>query len=125
MVSEEEYESRMRRLMERFPYMWAKRPGYYAPADAWLPIIEQLCEDVDAELDDSEKARFRWSQIKEKFGELCAYWWAPDLPQEKQHRIEALVGAAEIAANRLGRILKRKRLVAEAVAKKRRATTEA
>ena len=40
----------------------------------WLPILNALCERVGEELTPFERRRFRWSQIKQKWGELRAYF---------------------------------------------------
>lgn len=69
------------RLVARFPYMFEpteERSDFFefSPAigHGWLPIFVRLCEAVDGALLFNERQRFRWHQVKEKFGGLRAYW---------------------------------------------------
>ncbi len=60
-------------LQARFPTMFAGPHIGLGFARGWLPILERLCYQLHRELA-SESHRFRWTQIKEKFGTLRLHW---------------------------------------------------
>jgi hypothetical protein len=115
-LTREEFNARVEALTARFPYQFEGLPGYMLSIEpGWLPLIEQLCADIDALLAPAEKPRFRWSQIKEKFARLCAYWEGGPLALDflspagalgMQHWPEALPVPREVAAAIEARIRK-------------------
>lgn len=54
-------------LKRRFPYMFADQDASISFYKGWFQSLVQLCEDIDALLGD-DRERFRWTQVKEKFG---------------------------------------------------------
>lgn len=59
--------------VQAYPYMFAgpfielvMYPGWHAP-------FAKLCDDIDAALGENKRG-FRWSQLKEKFGQPRWYW---------------------------------------------------
>lgn len=77
-------ESWSKRLRQRWPMrlMCSMECG-----PGWTDLIEAVNEIIDAEAD----GEFRFTQIKEKFGQLRAYWHGVD----PHGAIDALVDAAE------------------------------
>ena len=69
-------DSHMAGLRQRYPYQFPQTlPDYMLdPEPGWLPIIDALCHDVDRLLPAEVRIEFQWTQIKEKFGTLRAYW---------------------------------------------------
>jgi len=66
----------MAKLRQRYPYQFPQTLSDYMldPEPGWLPIIDALCHDVDRLLPTEVRSQFQWTQIKEKFGTLRAYW---------------------------------------------------
>jgi hypothetical protein len=60
-------------LKVKYPYQFARQSlGFHVP-EGWQPIFAELCEDIDAVLDENEKPHFHWVQLKEKFGTARFY----------------------------------------------------
>ncbi|SDH22228.1 hypothetical protein [Bosea robiniae] len=72
------------RLRRRWPFR-LMAPVECGPG--WTDLIEALCELLDVEADGD----FRFTQVKEKFGQLRCYWTGDD----HSGRIDQLVEAAE------------------------------
>jgi len=66
------------KLESRYPYQFAWEPDDYLPP-GWRPIFEQLCEHVDLVLPSFYKDDFRWTSMKEKFGQLRVYYTFVDV----------------------------------------------
>lgn len=56
-----------RELKDKYPYMFAGPDLGISFARGWFPSFVQLCVDVDQLLGE-DRMRFRWIQVKEKFG---------------------------------------------------------
>lgn len=82
-----EYARRIAALRERYPYQFPESLPLYmvTPEAGWLDLIDKLCADVDALLPSEGRAQFQWTQIKEKFGTLRAYWSRGPLFADIQH----------------------------------------
>ena len=67
-------ENMVKYLSEKYPTVYGKgiRCGAYIP-DEWLPIIEELSQQISDELIVSGIEDFTVDQIKEKFGGLRYY----------------------------------------------------
>jgi hypothetical protein len=72
-----------RDLIARFPTQFRPSPTWgdffhFGPeiAPGWIPIFVRLVADVQLELDKASELgrRFRWTQVKEKYAEMRAYW---------------------------------------------------
>ena len=57
--------------------------------DGWLPLLAKMFEDIDNVLSYQEKENFRFTQIKEKFGGLRAYY------EGGNNQVSAIVDKAE------------------------------
>jgi len=64
-------------------------PGWVLPG--WGPLLRQLLQSIDGCLTDEQAKAFRVVQIKEKFGSLRFYFYAPE---EIRSRVNDLVEAA-------------------------------
>lgn len=74
-ISDDELARRLDALRRRFPYQFQHLPGaMLTPERGWVGLVEQLCADIDTVLPEVRKPHFYWTQIKEKFGGLRAYW---------------------------------------------------
>lgn len=65
-----------KQLHDAYPYQFSfldEHPYMYERYQGWWQILVRLCRQVDELLGD-EKARFRWVQIKEKWGTGRFYW---------------------------------------------------
>ena len=62
-----------KQLQARYPYMFAGPNIGISISRGWMPIFEQLCEDIDALLG-PDKRGFHFTQCKEKFGSARWYW---------------------------------------------------
>jgi hypothetical protein len=60
-------------LMARFSYMFDGPNIGISFVRGWHPMFVKLCEDIDAALGES-KRKFRWLQVKEKFGSARFYY---------------------------------------------------
>ena len=105
-------------LVTRYPRLFRDGPlsNSHLP-EGWVAIVDRLCGQIDALLDDAAVKHFRVRQIKEKFGALRFYWAlggqmttavdiigqgrfeiGPKKPSETFNKIRALVGEAETAS---------------------------
>lgn len=62
-----------KQLKSRFPYMFSGPDIGISISRGWMPIFEQLCEDIDRCLG-ADKMDFHFTQCKEKFGSARWYW---------------------------------------------------
>lgn len=60
-------------LKRRYPYMFAGPNIGISISRGWMPIFEQLCQDIDVLLG-ADKRGFHFVQCKEKFGSARWYW---------------------------------------------------
>ncbi|QGT82820.1 hypothetical protein [Pseudomonas coronafaciens] len=60
--------------------------------DGWFMLLEKLCDDIQAHIEEQQIPQVEFSQIKEKFGELRVYYSRGD------QRVEELINGAEIAS---------------------------
>lgn len=69
------FKERVQALRERYPYQFA-RTFSLSIEHGWLPIIESVCEQIDAALEEANirKQNFSFLQIKEKLGSLRMAW---------------------------------------------------
>jgi hypothetical protein len=91
-----EFNQRRAALQARFAYQFINLP--WAAHDlppGWFGLLERLCEAVDKVLEAEDRQAFTWTQIKEKYGYLCAYYSSP-----KYALIEPLITAAEYESER-------------------------
>jgi hypothetical protein len=72
-MTRQEYKLRVAALKARYAYLFGGRHIGPDFPPGWLPIIEELCANIDAALADTEKPKIHFTQIKEKFGGLRAY----------------------------------------------------
>ena len=70
-----------REMIARFPFQFRTpraREDFFISSPlllpGWMPIFVRLCEAVDHELDDVNRRRFAWLQVKQKYAGLRAYW---------------------------------------------------
>lgn len=56
-----------RELQDKYPYMFAGPDPNVSFARGWFSLFVRLCKDVDTLLGE-DRMRFRWTQVKEKFG---------------------------------------------------------
>lgn len=64
--------------------------------EGWWQLMHDLCAEVDALLDTPElKEHFRWTQVKEKFGGLRAYFTFYDGPAEKFEALYKIIAKYE------------------------------
>jgi hypothetical protein len=69
--------------------------------EEWLPIITDLVTFVDALMkQDAYEHEFHWLQIKQKFGQLRAYYSFSG-PEEIRKLIDDAIGVAEVKIERL------------------------
>ena len=63
-------------LERRYAHQLERPPHWLGMSiwDGWIPIVRALFERIDRELTPFELRRFRWSQIKQKWGQLRAYY---------------------------------------------------
>lgn len=74
LLTESEFDVRVALLKAHYAYQFrCPNAGYYLEP-GWLELISRLCEAVDKALAPDARAHFHWTQIKEKFGTLRAYW---------------------------------------------------
>jgi hypothetical protein len=86
-MTRDEYESRIAELKTRYPYLFAgPHIGHQVPP-GWLSTFSELCAQIDAALDEAERPRIHFTQIKEKLGGLRAYLNIAPL------RVDILAGA--------------------------------
>lgn len=73
-----EFETRVRALTERYPWLFSGRHLGHDIMPGWLGLVEQLCCEVDqmvpADLKRDDGTGFHFTQIKEKWGALRVYW---------------------------------------------------
>ncbi len=63
------------RLARRHPRLFhGDLPGASQVAEGWATLVDTLCTEIGAALDDAAAARFRVHQIKTKAGALRVYW---------------------------------------------------
>jgi hypothetical protein len=78
-----------KQLIERYPYLLPRNPftdepsqtydysyvlGEYDLPKGWFKLFLQMCEDIRKPLDNiNYLEKFRFTQIKEKYGKLCVY----------------------------------------------------
>jgi len=66
------------KLMSKYPDQF-KNLKYIECGDGWFDILERCCEIIQNYIDSEKKhgqnIEFSWSQIKEKFGGLRAYYY--------------------------------------------------
>lgn len=63
------------RLALRHPRLFhGDLPGESQVAEGWVTLVDTLCTEIGAALDDAAAARFRVHQIKTKAGALRVYW---------------------------------------------------
>lgn len=77
MYDEAEVRARIASVEKKFAHQLEKSRGHWLGIDVglgWIDIVEALCARIDRELTPFERRRFRWSQIKQKWGELRAYY---------------------------------------------------
>ena len=77
MYDEAEVRARIAALETKFAHQFERSPGHWLGIDVglgWIDIVEALCARIDRELTPFERRRFRWSQIKQKWAELRAYY---------------------------------------------------
>jgi hypothetical protein len=60
-------------LQAQFPYMFTGDNIGFAFYRGWMPIVVQVCFEIDVLLGD-QREEFYWTQIKEKFGTLRLYY---------------------------------------------------
>jgi hypothetical protein len=103
--NEQEYEEFEKRMLEKFPAMFAKPYGGFAVSQGWWPIIESLCANIQHHIDwkNEQKEKYQRglgceqvvvAQIKEKFGGLRFYYDGGD------DTISGMVRMAEAWADR-------------------------
>lgn len=63
-------------LIDKYPRLFKGRapriPSHVLPG--WAVLIDRLCADIDALLNDAQAAAFEVDQVKEKFGQLRFYF---------------------------------------------------
>lgn len=60
-------------LQTRYPYQFSNPVLGIAVTKGWLPILTQLCAELDPLLGNNKRG-FHWTQIKEKFGYARFYY---------------------------------------------------
>jgi hypothetical protein len=90
-----------KQLKARFPYMFSGENIGFSFARGWQPVLEKLCEDVDALLGE-DKRGFHWTQIKEKFGYARFYWSMKGQPLRLHVSVITAAGVAEYAPRPVG-----------------------
>lgn len=81
-------------LVALYPYQFQRGGFDFAVGDGWADLLAELFWRVDVALDpDWKDGSFRWTDLKEKYGTLRAYFIGPD-------EVERLVDWAEEASAR-------------------------
>jgi hypothetical protein len=71
----QEFAARIESLKGRFRYQFRGLfPHGFAVGQGWMPLVENLCTELDALFGPDERDAFTFLQIKEKFGGLRVYW---------------------------------------------------
>lgn len=60
-------------LRNRHPDQFAELIDVEIPL-GWFPLFGELCDRLHISLEPEQRSCFRWLQVKEKFGELRAYY---------------------------------------------------
>lgn len=85
-----------KQLQIRYPYMFDGRNIGISIPHGWMPIFEQLCEDIDRCLG-TDKQGFHFTQGKEKFGSARWYWSMKGrAPGIRIHVISEIGGVTEL-----------------------------
>lgn len=88
-------------LKALYPYQFAESPLGVAFTRGWLPLMIQLCTDVDVALGQNKRG-FHWREVKEKFGSLRAVFRLSDGTFESEPELVrslfALTNATERAS---------------------------
>jgi hypothetical protein len=61
-------------LKKRFAYQFNGGNIGHDIEPGWITLVEQVCADVDAQIQPMTRETFCWRQIKEKFGGLRMYY---------------------------------------------------
>jgi hypothetical protein len=112
----DEYEAFTKRMEEKFPKMFANPYGGFAVSKGWYPILEKLCDNIQAHIDWKNEQHCRYNQggvrqvtvaqIKEKFGGLRFYYDGGD--DEIRGMVRMAESWASIACEQCGNVGKRR-----------------
>ncbi|RYH66098.1 MAG: hypothetical protein EON54_05205 [Alcaligenaceae bacterium] len=83
-------------LKSKYPYMFTGLNIGLDLYEGWMPILEQVCAEIDAILGE-RKQGFHFSQIKEKYGSARFYFDADTVEGDILQRIQTLLDRAESA----------------------------
>ena len=62
--------------------------------DGWFDLLMELCSKLE-EINNSGNGRVVATQIKEKFGELCFYYYTENMTKEEHNKVYEIVSEAE------------------------------
>lgn len=73
----DEYQQQIKELSDKYPVQF--EPGClfqygFSISKGWFELFSHLCEEIQTSLEPEILERFRWQQVKEKFGGLRAYF---------------------------------------------------
>lgn len=77
----------LKSIQAHYPYMFPRKNQGIEVPEGWLPIFEQLCNDIDQILG-PDKRGFSFIQCKEKFG--SARWYCTLSKSKKQVRVDII-----------------------------------
>ena len=94
-----DYDDRLRRLANRFAYMFPRGQIPGEPAPGWLHIVEETLTAIDAALPSSAKSPggFEIELITEKYG-TCRIYWRGAAAELDSKAVDRLVDGAEAAS---------------------------
>lgn len=98
-------------LSQRFPHLF-RSDGEYSTPPAWHAIVERLCEQVDAALDDQERRTVKLWKIRIKIAELRVSWVGEvraSTRKKIEKAIKEAVAAAAVTCEACGKPAKRRR----------------
>jgi len=88
-------EDKLQSLIDGHPQLFHGRgpevESYVYPG--WYPLLDHLCGEIERLLTQEETKRFKWLQIKQKFGELRLYFRS-----DRRDEVQKLVSQAEKAS---------------------------
>ena len=74
LASDEIHGQRLAALKASYPAMFGADSSVTGLPPGWMRLFERLCDKIDRRLSDEDRARFRWTQVKEKLGGFRAYF---------------------------------------------------